>query len=474
MKKIIKKLEKRQMFFAVGVLAFIAFSLFVFGGFLAVGGIGLAMAVPALPELTDKEQAFLQVVKEQVISAQTKFEKDYISAAKMDELIKGAINEHIKDGVTIEQFEKLNKELESVGLVVAKLKDQKTQPEHKTVRSVIKHAFSADGITEKIRNVFEAKAGEVKILDSKAVADITTGNVTTDTGGNAILDMINADEINSMRLRDQFIENYCTVTRTGKPVYTYVDYLPKEGDVDFVLEANEKPQLDLQVAVRTITPAKAAGYQVLSEEAIDDVPRMESESEMHLLKKYILKRQNGILFGTGVAPEPEGVTVSAPAFDSGTWTGDTKAAPNLYDAIIAVMNQIELAANYTDDIDYYPNVCFLNPADYNNLLILQSDENYVFNDVNGARVVSVNGMTVVKRKEIPQGYILMGDFTKLNVINYIDYSIRMGWINDQFINNLFTMVGEGRFYVLVRELDKLAFVYDTIANVIAALTTPEV
>jgi hypothetical protein len=274
-----------------------------------------------------------------------------------------------------------------------------------------------------------------------------------------------------MRLRETFIEQYCTVTRTSKPVYTYVDYVPKEGDATHVAEGGTKPQLDLNAVVRTQSPVKAAAWSKLTEEAATDVPRMESESRVNILKRVMLRKQNGILFGDGIAPNPTGVTVDAPAFSALTWKGQTKTAPNLYDAMVAVKNQIELAENYSDDIDYYPNVCFLNPADYNDLLIEQSDQVYVFNDVNGAKIVAVDGVRVVSRKEIPQGKILMGDFTRCNVVNYIDYMSKVGYVNDDFIKNQFVILGETRYFTFIKELDKVAFVYDDISTVITALTT---
>ena len=197
---------------------------------------------------------------------------------------------------------------------------------------------------------------------------------------------------------------------------------------------------------------------------------MESEARVNIFKKYLLRRQNGILFGTGLNNQPLGVTEIAPAFNAATWTGDKKAAPNLYDAIVAAKNQIELAANYADDVDYYPNVVFINPADYNALLIKQDDKTYTFSNVNGMKLMNVDGIAVVPKKEIPAGKMLIGDFTKLEVINYIDYNVKIGWINDNFIENKFVMLGEGRFYVLVRELDKLAFIYDDIATIQTGIT----
>jgi len=60
--------------------------------------------------------------------------------------------------------------------------------------------------------------------------------------------------------------------------------------------------------------------------------------------------------------------------------------------------------------------------------------------------------------------------TKYNVVNYVPFSVRIGWINDQFITNKFTMVGESRYFQYVKNLDQAAFVYDDIATVKAAIT----
>lgn len=389
-----------------------------------------------------------------------------ITAEKLTEELTGLTEKAI-----FEETKKLVEEnkaaLEAQGLELNKLKAKESTP--KSFKDAIKAAFAVEGLSDKIKAVFEAGSG-VHYVIGKAVANVTTGSASTDTGGNAILDLINADDLSGIRLRDQFIENYCTVTRTNKSVYTYADYVPKEGDVDFVLEAGTKPQLDLKIEVRHATPKKAAGHEILTEEATQDIPRLETEARTILFRKYLLKRQSGILFGDGVGENPLGITNIAQAFNPATWTGKKKAAPNLYDAIIAAKNQIEVAANYTDDVDYYPNVCFVNNADYNALLIEQNEKVYTFNQVQGTEPIRVAGVEIIPKKEIPAGKLLIGDFTLLRVINYIDYNLKIGYINDQLIKNLFTMVGEGRFYTLVKYYDQLAFVYDDVQNIIDGIT----
>lgn len=327
----------------------------------------------------------------------------------------------------------------------------------------ISKAFSKEGILEEIKKAYD-NHGAVEVF--KAVANITTGNVTTDTGGTALLDMLNADEINDIQLRSPFIEEFANVSSTNKPVYTYVDYLPGEGDVEFLAEGGTKTQLDLDISVRTEAPVKAAGYEILTEEAITDVPRMDYNARVLLLRKYLLKRQNGILFGTGLNNEPLGITEIASLFNPLSWVGDKIKNPNLYDVMVALANQIYTTTSYTDDVEYFPNVAFVNPGDFAGMkLTKDANGQYLFPAITLLGGKEIDGIRVVPKNKIPAGKILMGDFTKLNIIDYIAYSVRLGWINDQFIKNLFTMLGEGRFYVFVKNLDQRAFVYDDIANV---------
>ena len=41
-----------------------------------------------------------------------------------------------------------------------------------------------------------------------------------------------------------------------------------------------------------------------------------------------------------------------------------------------------------------------------------------------------------------------------------------------FLSNKFTMVGESRFFQYVKNLEQAAFVYDSIATVVAAIEAP--
>ena len=82
------------------------------------------------------------------------------------------------------------------------------------------------------------------------------------------------------------------------------------------------------------------------------------------------------------------------------------------------------------------------------------------------------GVKIIPNPDITAGQILVGDFTKLNIKNYIDYSVRLGWTGTQFIENEFTMVGETRYFAYIKTLDLKAFVYDAIADIISDINKP--
>jgi len=84
--------------------------------------------------------------------------------------------------------------------------------------------------------------------------------------------------------------------------------------------------------------------------------------------------------------------------------------------------------------------------------------------------VRIGGVRIIPWIKIPVGKIFVADMKKYNVVNYVPFSIRVGWINDQFITNKFTLVGESRYFQYVKNLDQAAFVYDDIATVQAAIT----
>jgi hypothetical protein len=52
------------------------------------------------------------------------------------------------------------------------------------------------------------------------------------------------------------------------------------------------------------------------------------------------------------------------------------------------------------------------------------------------------------------------------------YTVKIGWVNDDFIKNQFVILAESRFHAFVKKLDEQAFIYDDIATIKDAITKP--
>ena len=84
----------------------------------------------------------------------------------------------------------------------------------------------------------------------------------------------------------------------------------------------------------------------------------------------------------------------------------------------------------------------------------------------------IGGLVIKPEETIPAGKIFVGDLDKYNITNYLPYTVKIGWINDDFIKNMFVILGESRFHAFVKKLDQQAFIYDDFATIKTAITKP--
>ncbi|RLA04911.1 MAG: phage major capsid protein, partial [Gammaproteobacteria bacterium] len=302
----------------------------------------------------------------------------------------------------------------------------------------------------------------------KVVADMGTGN-----GSDAVaFPAVAHTNLGGFNFRnDNPLLSLCNVSSTSSPVHPYTELTPKDGDYTFVAEGGTKPQIDFQWVNRFAEPKKAAGYEVLSEEVATDIKRMVSTAKEYLRKKHDLFKVNGIYFGDGISPNVKGATVYARTFVAGDMALAV-TTPNFMDVVNAIITDIYTTHNYVDEAPYEANVSLVNPVDFYIQLVSAKDGNGLplYPQAGLFNAVSIGGVMIKPWSKIPAGKIFVADMKKYNVSNYIPYSIRTGWINDQMITNQFTMVGESRFFGYVKNLDEQAFVYDDIATVKAAIT----
>src|SRR6478609_2946912 len=126
---------------------------------------------------------------------------------------------------------------------------------------------------DQLATIVKNKSGVIEFIP-KAV-----GGISTASGGDgAIVPPKNHNtEGGSFNFRnDDALVDLATVTSTGSASYAYTEWVPKDGDYAFVAEGTVKPQLDFTWQNRYAEPVKIAAYEVLTEEVVTDIPRMES------------------------------------------------------------------------------------------------------------------------------------------------------------------------------------------------------
>lgn len=323
---------------------------------------------------------------------------------------------------------------------------------------------------DKIKEMKSAGHGLIEMTVKAGPGDITTSSAENPDGIPELAGVQMASPAN-VNLRSAIVDPLVNTFNTNQAVYAYTETTPKDGDFAFVAEGTPKAQVDFKIETRYAEPVKVAGYEILTEESVQDIPNLQSIATNFLRAKHDLKRQNGILFGDGIAPNPKGATVYGRTFVAGGMA-NCVSDTNFMDVVNACITDIYTTQNYQDEMPYMANLVMINPIDFFCKLVSAKDGNGLplYPSASLFNRVTIGGVTIVPFQDIPVGKIFVADMSKYNVTNYIGYSVRIGWINDQFITNKFTMVGESRFHAFVKKLDEQAFIYDDIATIETAIT----
>lgn len=192
-----------------------------------------------------------------------------------------------------------------------------------------------------------------------------------------------------------------------------------------------------------------------------------------LFKKHNIKKAKGILFGDGVSPNPKGATTYGRVFSAGALALAVDT-PNFMDVVNACITDIATTHNFTDEMPYMANLVMVNPNDFFIQLVSAKDLNGLplYPSASLFNTVVIGGVTIIPEESIPAGKIFVADMSQYNTTNYLPYTVKIGYVNDDFIKNQFVILGESRFHAFVKKLDEQAFIYDDIATIQTAITKP--
>lgn len=404
----------------------------------------------------------------------------YKSAEELENMSTEEQNQYVKD---MKAYEKTQREIEikeaTKGLVEGQVKLENQVKEVAESVTSLEEAIKTIGgvnwedVSKRIEDYLTENIEEVKsayrnkgIIDiTKAVGTVTTANGTLPTALPANF-VAERQGVPNIALRRPSLLDYVTTYSTNQKSLPYIEAVPGEGDFAVVAEGAEKPQLDIDWVTRYVTPMKFAGWIKVTEEAIEDIPRLRDLIVNYLRDKHDLFKEKQVF---------NYIDTNATPYVTGGALAGAVVNPNIMDVVNALQLQIVNTPNYTDEPDFMGDVVLLNIVDFYKMFGAAKDafgRPLFESGYQGGRTFQYNGFTFVASTLITAGNVILMDSRKVEVTTYSPYRVEIGWVNDDFIKNQFVILGESRGHILIKNHDKRAFVKASISAVIADIKAP--
>ena len=457
MKKLKERRARKLMILAVIILGIIAGMSFIASPKKSAG-ITTAMAiVVGGVTLEGKEEAMYKALSDVIEKAKEKYDKEYITEQKMLDTIAAKIKDlkiNVKDD---EEFKKLSEALEKQGLEIVALKESGSKQQvFKSFEDQIKDQIKEKSLVDAIK---EAPGQKLKLELKAANVPITTANAVNPASSYIPMPTMDSGWDRAPR-NARFLRQYASVASTSSPLHVWAEKYNEQGDAEFIGEGELKPMISFQIRTRDSKAKKIAVGAKFTTETLQDIPNFVAELKSEILEVVDIKEEAGLLNGDGLGDNLLGVIQQATTYVLVTVL--TTGANN-FDAIKAAITQL-----FT--LNQIPNVVFVNPIDKANMeLTKASDGHYILPPFSTADGTIISGVRVVESNEVAVGRFLLGDWTKLNIRDYISFEITLGWENDDFTKNLITVLGEKRLMSYIKEHQKTAFIYGDFATIKAAI-----
>jgi HK97 family phage major capsid protein len=234
---------------------------------------------------------------------------------------------------------------------------------------------------------------------------------------------------------------------------------------EWTQESNEKPVMKWEYVENKVTAEFIAAAAIVTKQAILNWPLLQSEIQNELMRELYDVLDQTIISGTG-SNEPFGILSYAKDFNVGT----IAAVPDAqnYDVIRAAIAQVRRGGAPADrkrggfNANYV--LVSVDQAAEMDLAKSDTDGHYLMPPFTSADGTVIKGVRVIETNFLEGDEFIVGDFSRY-LFNIVDgLTIEVGYINDQFIKNQFTiraeMYGMGR----VKANEAFAFVKGDFAN----------
>ena len=308
-------------------------------------------------------------------------------------------------------------------------------------------AFEASGFAKSARGA-----------DLQVKATLTSA--TTDAAG-SVGDAINQTRLPGVQALPQRRLTVVDLLSPGQMDGNTLEYVKETGFTNgagMVAEGGTKPESDIKLDLVTTTAKVIAHWMKASKQVLSDVSQLRSMIDERLLYGLRLKKEDQVLNGDGTGQNLLGIIAQATAYALPSGITAPSGTSKLIDMLRIAQLQAVLA-------EYPATGHVLNPIDWAKIeLAKDGDGRYLIGNPQGTLSPTLWGLPVVATQAIAVDKFLTGAFKQ--GAQYFDRwqaRIEVGYVNDDFIKNLVTILGEERGALAVYRPE--AFVYGDFGDV---------
>ena len=304
----------------------------------------------------------------------------------------------------------------------------------------------------KLKEMYKAGQGFIEIpLRGKAVDSISnsiTGMTNPPTSPYAPGITNQPLTVYDILRNNQFVSSYTDNGTTDVSRLAWINETALVGLPALVAEGGVKPLTSRTFQVEMSIAKKIAAAIQITEEFDTDLPylsaQVKSLLQLDLVRAFDDQIQADVINN---ASPFDFTTAGIGGYNLGSLKGAIYDA-TFWDALAAM-------AMYPRINNFVPNVSLINPITW---LKMQTAKDTVgrYNYPSDTLQTEVNP---IMGNKIWPDYAIVGDLKQFKVLIYKDFVLKMGWINDDFIRNQFTIVAEVRFHDYISTARKKAIVY---------------
>lgn len=304
---------------------------------------------------------------------------------------------------------------------------------------------------------------ETDFAKSQRGADLrikaTLTSATTDAAG-SVGDAINQTRIPGVMPLPQRRLTVRDLLMPGRMDGNTLEYVKETGFTNSaapVAEGAAKPESDLKFDLVSTSAKVIAHWFKTSKQVLSDISQLQSMIDQRLIYGLRYVEEGQILNGDGTGQNLNGIVTQATAYSAPVAIADL----NKFDVLRLAMLQAALA-------EYPATGHVLHPTDWAEMeLTKDSQGRYLIGNPQGTAAPTLWGLPVVPTQAMGVGDFLTGAFSMgAQLFDRWDARVETGYVNDDFIKNLVTILGEERVALAVYRPE--AFITGDFATALAA------